>query len=160
MLIHGGASGRADERMSMKQEKTDRMARSSLLPLCGGIAAASLVVMSLWSRDDFWSQWPGMLGFFAIGVLVTAIIGIPLLFLVERWIRLQGRYVVGGALYGLIFWILVDAPIFPRDWPRLLERWFWISYAPPRVAAFVAFGAVFGVIYTALLWLAERCLRH
>lgn len=41
--------------------------------------------------------------FFLIGMIVTTVIGLPLLYLVDRWFHFTGRYIVGGALYGDIF---------------------------------------------------------
>jgi hypothetical protein len=93
---------------------------------------------------------------FVLGVLVSAVIGLPLLVVVDRWFRFRGRYVIGGALYGLVFWILLDAPIFPKDWPRLTESWFWLTYAPRRVAVFTVFGSLVGVLYSAVVWVLDR----
>lgn len=133
--------------------------RCLLLLLCGGLAASSVVVISLFNGGEFIRQWRGLLGFFAIGVLVTAILGLPLLFVVDRWFKFRGRYVLGGALYGLIFWLLVDSPIFPKDWPTWLDRHFLLHYAIPRATAHVIFGTIFGIVFTLMVWTAERRRR-
>jgi len=133
--------------------------RCLLLLLCGGVAASSVVVISLFDHGDFIREWRGLLAFFLIGVLVTSILGLPLLFVVDRWMRFRGRYVVGGSLYGLIFWLIVDAPIFPEDWYNWLDWDFFLHYAIPRATAHVLFGAIFGVVFTLMVWSVERRSR-
>lgn len=129
--------------------------RCLLLLLCGGIASSSVVVISLFNGGEFIRQWRGLLGFFAIGVFVTAVLGLPLLFVIDRWLSFRGRYVLGGSLYGLIFWLIVDAPIFPSDWPTWFDRSFVLHYAIPRATAHVVFGALFGIVFTLMVWIAE-----
>lgn len=129
--------------------------RCLLLLLCGGLASSSVVVISLFNGGEFIRQWRGLLGFFAIGVFVTTILGLPLLFVVDRWLKFRGRYVLGRTLYGLIFWLVVDAPIFPKDWPTWFDRNFLLHYAIPRAIAHVVFGAIFGIVFTLMVWAAE-----
>lgn len=130
--------------------------RAIALLVCGGIAAAALWVPVLVSDHSELGEWRILGAMFVIGVLVSTVIGLPLLFVVDRWFRFRGRYVVGGALYGLMFWILLDAPIFPQDWRRLGESWFWLVFAPRRAAIFVIFGALVGIVYSAVLWILDR----
>jgi hypothetical protein len=115
--------------------------------------AASLIwIPALISANAEPSEWFGLVYFFLIGVVVSAIIGLPLLFVIDRFLVTTWRYVIGGAAYGLVFWVLMDAPIFPKDWHRLATSTFWLDYAPRRVALWVAFGAIVGALYTGILW--------
>lgn len=134
--------------------------RAITLLLCGGTAATALWVPVLVSSHSELGEWRILGAMFVIGLLVSAIIGLPSLFVVNRWFRFRGKYVVGGALYGLMFWILMDAPIFPEDWHRLSESWFWLDFSPRRAAPFVVYGALVGVVYSAVLWLLERHARR
>jgi hypothetical protein len=63
---------------------------------CGGIAAAALWVPVLVSDHSELGEWRILGAMFVIGVLVSTVIGLPLLFVVDRWFRFRGRYVVGG----------------------------------------------------------------
>ena len=130
--------------------------RAIALLVCGGIAAAALWVPAVISSHSELGEWRILGAMFVIGLLVTAIIGLPLLYVIDRWLRFRGNYVVGGALYGLIFWILMDAPIFPKDWHRLSESWFWLNFAPRRAATSVVFGALVGMVYSVVIWLLVR----
>jgi hypothetical protein len=120
------------------------------------MAAASVALAMTVASGHFLQEWMSMVAFFLIGLIVTAVIGLPLLYVVDRWFNFSGRYVAGGALYGFVFWILLDAPIFPSKWHTLSTKWFWLTYAPPRLTLFVAFGAFFGVVYTFLLLLLNE----
>ena len=142
--------------MSVNMSNLSFRSRAIALLVCGGIAAAALWVPALISSHSELGEWRILGAMFVIGLLVSAIIGLPLLYVIDRWLRFRGKYVVGGALYGLIFWILMDAPIFPKDWHRLSEAWFWLDFAPRRAATFVAFGALLGVVYSAVIWLLVR----
>jgi Na+/proline symporter len=141
-----------DHRMSVENRVSPWIIRCLLLLVCGGLASSSVVVISLFDHGEFLTQWRGLLGFFGIGVLVTFVLGLPLLFVADRWFRFRGRYVVAGALYGLIFWLIVDAPIFPKDWPEWFDQEFLLHYAMPRGITHVIFGAVFGLVFTLMVW--------
>jgi len=130
--------------------------RAIALLFCGGSAAAALFVPILIINRSELSEWRSLGALFVLGVFVSTVIGLPLLVVADRWFRFRGRYVIGGALYGLLFWILLDAPIFPKDWPRLAESWFWLTYAPRRVAVFTVFGSLVGMIYSAIVWVLDR----
>lgn len=145
--------------MSATNRLSPWVIRCLLLLICGGLASSSVIVISLFNGGEFIRQWRGLLGFFAIGVLVTSILGLPLLFVVDRWVRFRGRYILGGSLYGLIFWLVVDAPISPEDWPAWLNRNFLLHYAIPRATAHVIFGAIFGIAFTLMVWAVERGRR-
>ncbi|UPG87714.1 hypothetical protein L2Y94_10270 [Luteibacter aegosomatis] len=133
-----------------------RLKRQIILLACGGMAAASIALAMIVASGHVAQEWMSLVAFFLIGMIVTTVIGLPLLYVVDRWFHFTGRYIVGGALYGDIFWILLDAPIFPSDWHTFSTRWFWFDYAPPRIALFTTFGAVFGVVYTCVLMVLER----
>lgn len=130
--------------------------RAIALLVCGGVAAAALWVPVLISNHSDLGEWRILGAMFVIGMFVSAVIGLPLLLVVDRWFRFRGKYVAGGALYGLVFWILMDAPIFPKDWHRLSESWFWLVFAPRRAAIFVVFGALVGMVYSAVIRLLGR----
>lgn len=150
---HGGVPVKS---VSVTGRDNMRLKRQLVLLLCGGMAAASVALAMIVASGHFLQEWMSLVAFFLVGLIVTTVIGLPILYVVDRWFNFRGRYVAGGALYGCIFWILLDAPIFPSKWHTLSTEWFWLTYAPPRLALFVAFGAVFGVVYTFLLLLLNK----
>ncbi|WP_331644317.1 hypothetical protein [Luteibacter sp.] len=143
----------------MRRHPTSRKQRQIALLVIGGLAASLIWIPALISSEAEPGEWWGLLAFFCIGVGVTAFIGLPLLYIVDLWFNFIGRYIVGGALYGLVFWILMDAPIFPKDWNKLVTRWFWLDHAPRRVAIFVAFGIIVGTLYTAILFIIGKVVE-
>lgn len=140
--------------MSTKDSQaTSRIQRIVVLLTTGGLAASLIWIPALVSANAEPSEWVGLAYFFLIGVVVSTIIGLPLLFAVDSFLATRWRYVIGGAIYGLVFWILMDAPVFPKDWHLLAHSRFWVEYAPRRVAIWTAFGALVGVIYSGVLWI-------
>ena len=134
------------------ESATSRTQRSVALPITGGLASSLIWIPALISSGAEPGEWVAPIYFLLIGAAVSAVIGLPILFAVDCFLATKWRYVIDGGAYGLVFWTLMDAPIFPKDWHMLLESSFWIDYAPRRVAIWISFGMLVGVAYTGIVW--------
>jgi hypothetical protein len=128
------------------------------LPFTGGfILSVTLVLPFLISTGHWGREWKGLFGMFFLGAFLSAIVGWPLLAIIQcLFSKFRFRYVVGGIVCSIGIWILLDGPIFPKDWYRWAEADFWLAYAPRRVAIFACFGLITGAVYTAAVALINR----
>ena len=124
------------------------------LPICGGLVVEIAIDIAIRRGVDAIDR---LGGFFLIGFFLSAIVGWPLLALLERFFsKYRFRYIIGGIACSIGIWILLDGPIFPKDWHRWVEPDFWLLYAPRRVATFSCFGLITGAVYTAAVALINR----
>lgn len=129
--------------------------KAMALPFSGGV---SLGLLPLMLGGEFADSEEPFFIFFTVGALMSAVIGLPLLFVVEKFFSgFWYRYVLGGVLCGLLIFVVVDTPLHPDDWHLWFDSQFWIKRNVGRkLMLFLGVGLAAGCIYTAVVNLIDR----
>ena len=111
----------------------------------------------LFSDDfNFFMMIFSVLFWWLFGSLITAVCGIPVLFLIDRYFgRFTLRYVIGGSVAGCFVFPDFNGPLFnPRHWfnPSQLN-----PYYPVH---FLFWGLFTGIVFTIVVRLDERRQRR
>lgn len=127
-----------------------------LLSTCSGICLSFFIVLYTVAVDPVffyetwrWSNLSEIILFFLIGFFIGLIIGIPSLFIIDKFFtNTSGRYILGGVLAASIIWIYLTSSGIPTT-P-------FISLAPgplnwPLLIIFIEIGASTGALYTVAL---------
>ncbi|NWB99190.1 hypothetical protein HX882_25175 [Pseudomonas gingeri] len=114
------------------------------VPLSGGLTLGAAATWYLASGRAF-------ILFFLIGGLLGVLVGWPVLWGVERFLRTDLRYIIAGMLSGLLIWLVPAASSFlayPAASPTGVPIW--------PVIVFVFIGLLSGSLCLLFNWLAER----
>src|SRR5450830_1780582 len=141
----------------MNRVTKNTVLRIFALPACGGLVVLlGISLPYMFYTSDYSHIW-GMSALFFIGAFVSAIVGLPLLALVEwRWPKNRLRYVIGGIACSTGIWLLLDMPIFPKDWNKWHDANFLLHYAWRRLIFFSCFGLMSGSLYTGAVALINK----
>lgn len=127
------------------------------LPACGGVVVILGISLPYIFYTSDYSHLLGLLTMFFIGAFVSAIVGWPLLALVEwKLSKNRFRYIIGGIACSTGIWLLLDMPIFPKDWGKWSDVNFLLHYALRRFIFFSIFGLVSGCLYTGVVALIDK----
>jgi len=133
----------------MKKITKNLILRIFALPACGGLIVTLGLSLPYFLYTSDYSHASGMLSLFFLAALISAIIGWPLLALIQwKLSRYKWRYIIGGLVCSTAIWLLLDMPIFPSNWSKWSDADFMLHYAWRRLIFFSCFGLVSGSLYT------------
>jgi hypothetical protein len=128
------------------------------LSLCGGISSVILFLMNFATDGVISDDEIGACSIvFAIGVIVSSLIGWPATALIEwKLPKYRLRYVVAGVACALIGWLLLGGAFGENAWEEIwMNSHFWLR-APRSALFFGLIGLLTGTIYTALFLLIDK----
>ncbi|WP_363800464.1 hypothetical protein ABU614_10215 [Lysobacter firmicutimachus] len=134
----------------MSQESINLTLRLVAVPLSGGLVLG--LAPMLWGRGYFESADIFLVSF-VIGVFLSSVVGLPLVLMIDRFFgAFRWRYVLGGLVCAIVIFILLDAPIMPKDWHLWGDFEFWgRRHVARKLILFSAIGLVAGGVYSGMV---------
>ncbi|WP_183032230.1 hypothetical protein [Cupriavidus sp. UME77] len=135
----------------------NRIFRFLALPICGGVTLPlPFIVYSMAKEGAF--ELGGALLFFLIGTVLAAVVGWPLLVLIEwRFSQYRFRYIIGGLVCALLAWIFLEGAFYTGAWEKIWTNpKFWHEWAPRRIVLFSSVGLGAGVLYSGIVAIINK----
>ncbi|WP_248747915.1 hypothetical protein [Pseudomonas sp. MWU12-2037] len=128
-----------------------RWGRVVSVPLSGGVTLGMAAVL-------FLSDGAAFILFSLIGALLGMLVGWPVLWGVERFLKTRLRYVIAGMLSALLIWLASIAPAF-LGYPAALSKGaaVWPTLFWHGAIVFPSIGLLSGCVCMLFNWLCQRC---